>query len=116
MTKNEEWVWNQFKNNNPEIKNMFETTLTMLKLMNYHEACLKANFGYNSKKEPLLRCHLYTNISHKIFSLYYNTQSNEIFIRNKLNSEKKLMTSSEKINIESNEHLQQLLNKLIINI
>lgn len=106
--------WEIIEEKIPGIRNKFEICIVGLKLCNHPESFIKINFGYNSKKQSLLRCHIYTNEFNKIFSFYYNTNTDEAYVRNKLDFNGKLIVSSDKIKIESLEHLQEILQKVII--
>jgi len=111
---NREGLWRRIENNIPGIKNEFEICVLGLIMCKHEKASTIINFGYSSKHEPLLRCHVYTETDNKIFSLYYNTETKDIHIRNVLGLDGKLKVSAPKKKIESLEQLRILLQMLVI--
>jgi hypothetical protein len=106
--------WSKLEKKIPGVKNEFELCIVGLKLCNYDEAFTHINFGHSSKKEPLMRCHIFTKKHFKVFTFYYNTSTNEMHVRNTLDSVGRLKRSGVKVEVKSIKQLQELLQKLIV--
>lgn len=106
-----EYYWKIVEENMPGIKNIFESCAIGLRLMNLNESYINITHTNIS-----IKCHIHLSTSKKIFSLYYYLSDNKVFIRNILNENNKLKTSSPKIEIQSIDELQQYLNELLFKV
>lgn len=112
-----EQLWDLMEQNVPGIRDIFETYVVALRMRNYHGAFTTINGDKNKLKEKIVKLHLYSSTSNKIFTLYYNTTNGTMYVRNVLNEVGRLKTSSmEKINVESIEHFKKLIQQAVIDL
>jgi hypothetical protein len=112
--KNSEKLWQKINKELPMVKTMFEMATINLKLTKFPNARMHISFAYTTTSEPLIRCHIYKNEYDNIFIFYFNINTKQMFIRNKLNLKGTLNVGSERIYIKSEEELQEFLNKLVL--
>lgn len=115
----QEWNWRNIEKCIPKLKESFEICLVNFKMCGCIEANIKTNSGHsvlNGKKEPVMKCHIRTNKSKKIFTFYYCISTKRMYITNQLNKNGNLQTSEEnKLEIESIDQLNKLLIELVLN-
>lgn len=104
-----EQMWYDMQKRFPQIREIFDSYILGLRLANYNESSMDITFGKNNYGQPLLRCHIYAGKSQKVFTLYYNKNTDEMFVRNALNLERRLKTNSPGITITTMDELEKLI-------
>jgi hypothetical protein len=108
--------WEKLEQRFPDIKNLFELQVVKLRLFGHGDAFVKINTGFDKSHRLMLRCHVLKERQWKIFSFYYNTVTDKMFIRNQLDRYKHLVHNADRVYIDSIDQLDSLLGETIIKL